>query len=474
MSATAPAPTLQQAIALLQRGRWSEAEPLFRALLVEDPDDFDGLHGLGIIRAQQGMPDEAIALISAALERDAASPHAHNNLANALQMRGRHAHAIEHYERALALKPDYVEAHRNLAAALRALNRHAAAIARFEQAIALQPDDAEAHLNAALAHLALGDFAVGWREYEWRWRHGGGGFQKPAFAQPRWLGEGDLAGRTMLLYAEQGLGDTLQFARYVPLLAERGARIVLEVQDGVRALLSRLPGVVACCAQGEALPPFDYHSPLLSLPLALGTRLETIPAEVPYLAPPAATVARWRSRLRGTRGFKVGVVWAGSATHCNDRNRSVPLELLRGLLSGPGVRFLSLQKELRAGDAALLRSLAGLRLLGEELEDFTDTAAVISLLDLVITVDTAVAHLAGALGKKVWILLPFSPDWRWLLAREDSPWYPSARLFRQPATGDWASVLARVATALRQLAARRGMSGRRSVDGNLGGDAFAR
>lgn len=447
---TGRAQNLQQAMTLLQQGNWSEAEPLYRTLLATDPGDFDALHGLGILRAQQGMLDEAIALIGAALARDPASPHAHNNLANALQMRGRHSEAIALYEQALVLKPDYIDAHRNLAAALRALNRHQAAIARYEQAIALQPDDAEAHLNAALTHLALGDFAVGWREYEWRWRHAGGGFRQPVYAQPRWLGEGDLNGRTILLYAEQGMGDTLQFARYVPLLAKRGARIVLEVQAGVTALLSRLPGIIACCVQGEALPPFDYHSPLLSLPLALRTNLETIPAEMPYLAAPPAKVGHWRRRLSSMRGLKVGLVWAGSTTHRNDRNRSVPLATLRGLLGTPGVRFLSLQKELRAGDAALLETLGGMKLLGGDLADFTDTAAVISLLDLVITVDTAVAHLAGALGKEVWILLPFSPDWRWLLARKDSPWYPTARLFRQPRTGDWAGVLTQVAMALQQ------------------------
>jgi Tfp pilus assembly protein PilF len=441
----------RQAAALLQQGQAQEAEVLFRALLATSPDDFDGLHGLGIIRAQQGASEEAIALIGAALARNPASPHAHNNLANVLQAADRHAEAIGHYRRALALKPDYVEAHRNFASALRALNRHRAAIARYRRAIAFQPDDAEAHLNAALSLLVLGDLAAGFREYEWRWRHRGGGFEPRRHAAPRWLGEGETDGRTLLLHAEQGLGDTLQFARYVPLLARRGARLVLEVQRELTPLLAPLPGVVACGAPGEALPAADYHSPLMSLPLACATRLQTIPAAVPYLAAPEAARARWRRRLGGGGGPLIGLVWAGSPRHRNDRNRSIPLAALGRLLSLPGLRFVSLQKELRAGDAALLERHPKLARIGEELTDFAETAAVVAELDLVITVDTALAHLAGALGRKVWILLPFAPDWRWLLGRADSPWYPTARLFRQPAIGDWASVVTALAAALRRL-----------------------
>ena len=291
-----------------------------------------------------------------------------------------------------------------------------------------------------MVQLSLGQFRDGWTNYEARWEKEMA-HQRRGFTQPLWLGAESLAGRTILLHAEQGLGDTLQFVRYAPMIARRGARVLLEVPPTLLSLLS--DGVAAIFRQGEQLPPFDFHCPLMSLPLAFGTEISSIPAEIPYLRIPADRVSKWHKRLGARRAFRVGIAWAGSAIHKNNSNRSISLERFARLLSTQGVEFVSIQKELSGADAAILAERNVLHV-GDELGDFADTAAVISQLDLVLSADTSVAHLAGAIGKPVWILLPLAPDFRWLLSREDSPWYPSARLFRQPRLGDWDSVLERV------------------------------
>jgi hypothetical protein len=271
------------------------------------------------------------------------------------------------------------------------------------------------------------------------------------FVQPSWLGEGALDGRTVLLHAEQGLGDTLQFVRYAPLVARRGARVLLEVQPPLLPLLSGFEGVASVLAQGTKLPAFDLHCPLLSLPLAFGTEIDSIPAKIPYIGVSDSRRAKWRERLGAREMPRIGIAWAGSTAHRNNAKRSLALAQFASLLSTPGVEFVSLQKELSEPDAGLLPDFGNVLQLGEELADFADTAAVIERLDLVISADTSVAHLAGAIGKPVWILIPLAPDFRWLLAREDSPWYPTARLFRQQRLGDWNSVLGRVRTALVRL-----------------------
>jgi hypothetical protein len=254
-----------------------------------------------------------------------------------------------------------------------------------------------------------------------------------------------LSGKTILLYAEQGVGDCLQFARYAPLVARRGARVLLAVHRELKALLSNLADAVF--AEGEPLPPFDLRCPLLSLPLAFGTTLATIPDNVPYVHADAEQVARWQTRLGPSGSLRVGLAWSGNPAHKNDYRRSLAFDCLAPVLALPDVQFVSLQKKVRPADAERLRR-SPLIDLAAELNDFADTAAVVASLDLVIAVDTAVAHLAGAMGKPTWVLLPFSPDWRWLLDRDNSPWYPTARLFRQPRIGDWASVIARVAEEL--------------------------
>jgi hypothetical protein len=275
------------------------------------------------------------------------------------------------------------------------------------------------------------------------------------FAQPLWLGEFDIAGKTVLLHAEQGLGDTIQFCRYAEKVAARGASVLMEVPPALLSLLAQVEGVRQLIGRGEPLPPFDCHCPLLSLPLAFDTRSDSIPAQVPYLRSEPERVGAWRRRLGDGKLPRVGLAWSGSATHLNDTNRSIPLEDFARVVC-PEAQFVSLQKDVRAADERVLIGRRDVRHLGSELQDFADTAAVIELMDLIVTVDTAVAHLAGAMGKAVWILLPFNPDWRWLLDRDDSPWYPSARLFRQTAHGDWSEVVARLSVELRaRLVPRR-------------------
>jgi len=265
-----------------------------------------------------------------------------------------------------------------------------------------------------------------------------------AYRQPLWLGTPNIGGKTILLHAEQGLGDTVQFARYASLVARAGARVVLEVQPPLERLMSGIAGVSQTVAKGQPLPEFDVHCPLLSLPLAFGTERDTVPAEVPYIVAPAPRVEKWRARLGAPDLPRVGFAWAGSPTNRNDHNRSIALAALADVLSVPGIAFVSIQKDLGETERELLGTFAQVTHVGDELADFADTAAVMSLVDLVVSVDTSVAHLAGAMARPLWLLLPFAPDFRWMLDREDSPWYPSARLFRQAGIGDWDDVLARL------------------------------
>jgi tetratricopeptide (TPR) repeat protein len=428
---------------LLALRRPAEALACFEAILATSPGHAEARANRGVALAALGRHDEALADLDAAL---AAAPHpiVSYNRGNALAALGRHAEAVAAYDRTLAAIPDHAAAWSSRGVSLQALNRHADAIASFDRALAVAPDYADAHFNKSLALLAIGDYPRGQAEYEWRWKRSGTENLRHSFSRPFWRGESPLQGKTILLHAEQGLGDTIQFARYIPLLARRGANVILETHVELKPLLSRLDGCRSVIARGEARPAHDVHCPLGSLPLAFKTALASVPAEIPYLAADAARVARWRPRLEAFGGPRVALVWAGNAAHANDRNRSLPLSALHALWEGGGARIVSLQRDLRAGDAGLLGSASVLDL-GSELADFDDTAAVLAACSLLVTVDTSVAHLAGALGRPVWLLLPFASDWRWTAASDRSPWYPSARLFRQPQPGDWDSVVARVA-----------------------------
>jgi hypothetical protein len=321
------------------------------------------------------------------------------------------------------------------------------AIASLDRAIEAKPDFAEAFLNKSLAFLLLEDFDAGWAMYEWRWKVENPASQPRQFQEPLWLGEAPLAGRTILLHAEQGLGDTLQFCRYAQLVKNLGARVLFEAPKILHPVLGDLEGIEQLFKKGDSLPGFDLQCPLLSLPLAFKTTIATIPTSTAYLQSKPALVEAWADRLGERKAPRVGLVWSGNPGHGNDRNRSVSLAALLASLPA-GLDYVSLQKEMREADRATLESTGKVRFFGPELKHFADTAALSDLMDIVISVDTSVAHLCGALGKPTWMLLPFCPDWRWLLERNDSPWYDSMVLYRQPSVGDWDSVFSRVAADL--------------------------
>ena len=401
-----------------------------------EPDDAELLNGRGVALLELRRPCEALECFDRVLASCPGHGDARGNRGNALLRLNRVAEAVAAYERALELAPKNAALLDNRAAALRRLDRPHEALMSAVRALAIKPDFAHARFVEAVARLSLGDFAAGWRAYESRWHVGWLASQRRDYGAPLWLGEVSLAGKTILLHAEQGLGDTIQFARYAPLLAAQGACVILEVQQQLVRLLSNLPGVAKVIARKEPSPRYDYHCPLLSLPLACGTTLETIPSQASYIAAPQADVAQWRTRLPRQRPL-VGLVWSGERSHDNDLNRSMRLQTLTPLFDLTDIAFVSLQHEVREEDRALLESRSDVVRIGAAFKDFADTAAAIAALDAVIAVDTAVAHLAGAMGKPLFLLLPFAADFRWLRGRSDSPWYPSARLFRQPQFDDW-------------------------------------
>ena len=399
--------------------------------------------------------EEALASYDRALALRPDFAEALSNRGNALQELRRFDEAVATYDRAILVQHTLAEAHSNRGNALRELNRLDEALASFDRAAALRPDLAEAHYNASICLLLTGDLRRGWQKHEWRWHTEQLGTERRQFAQPQWAGSGEIGGSTILLHAEQGFGDTLQFCRYVPLVAARAGRVILEVQKPLVSLMGTLAGGAQIVARGEALPGFDVHCPLLSLPFAFGTQLDTIPADTPYLAAVAAKTTAWRRRLGARDKPRIGLVWAGDPrkqlpnAHRIDRQRSIEFDSMAPLLEVPGCEFYSLQKGEQATSQLRNSPLRNVVIdWTDDLQDFSDTAALIDNLDLVIAVDTSVAHLAGALGKPFWLINRYNTCWRWLLDREDSPWYPTARLFRQDDTRSFEPVIARVAAAL--------------------------
>jgi tetratricopeptide (TPR) repeat protein len=419
--------------------RYAEARHAFARALEVAPGHIDAHNNLATLLHAEGLWDQAEAHYRSALRLSASDLRTRYNLGRLYEDRGQPETAADIYCDLLNLAPEHVAARTNFGNCLLAMARPGDAIAEYRRALEVDPGYVDAHWNLSLALLQTGQFAEGWREYEWRFR------QWPAlergFEQPLWDG-GPLRGRRILLHAEQGAGDTIQFARYAALVKDQGGHVILECQASLLRLLSRLPGVDEIAVRGTALPRFDCHAPLLSLPGIAGTGLSTIPAAVPYLRLDPDQAALWEGRLREpAAGFRVGLAWAGNPKHKNDRNRSLPPDCLAVLESIPGTTFFRLQTG-PAGAVANLRP--PMAPIADEVFDFADTAAIIHQLDLVIAVDTAVAHLAGALARPVWTLLPYAADWRWLEARSDTPWYPTMRLLRQTAPGDWAGVMDRI------------------------------
>jgi tetratricopeptide (TPR) repeat protein len=413
-----------------------------RATLPDPPTSL--LIQLGMLLQKHRRGRDAAAVYERVLQKERA-PVVLNNLGTILMEQDRVDEAESLLREAVARQPDYAHAHSNLGNALGARRRTAEAIACYERAIQLDPEYADAHFNLAMSLLAQGDFRRGWQEYEWRWRAENFPSRLPDFPQPRWNGE-DAPGKVVLLHAEQGLGDTLHFIRYLPRVAARGARVVLVCPKELHSLVRGLPGLVQLLPPTRQFPEFDYHAPLLSLPRIFGTTLENIPADVPYL--PAPPLERLPLEPAAAGCLRVGVVWAGGTRYPKDHLRSLKLAQLLPLLRTPGVQFYSLQVGDKARELASLPSDVRVIDVGGRARDFADTAAAVAQLDLLISTCTSVVHLAGALACPTWVLLSYLPCWRWLFDREDSPWYPTVRLFRQQKPGDWDELLARVRVEL--------------------------
>ncbi len=484
---------LRQALENQDKGEYDEAEECYRLILSTQPGhsgarrQFANLlafrafarHGRGEIQAaiegyeeslaldaaqaqvhnnlgnaykSLGRTGDAVAAYREAIAVDAGLAEAHKNLGSALVETGNSREAIVHYRLATGLKPGYAEASHSLGVLLEQEGDPYGALECYRSAIAARPDYAEAHWNFSLQSLLLGEFGAGWKEYEWRTRLPNLERPWPYADQPHWDG-GSLEGKVILLHAEQGFGDAIQFVRYARLVAERGGKVILSCQPKLKSLFREVPGVSVVVTEEEPQPPFDVCSSLMSLPGIFGTTLQTIPATIPYIRPDTGKARRWKARLAASDArLKVGLFWATDAKSTLSPLKSLSLDALAPLGAASGVRFFSLQQGAAASQAA--HPPAGMELshLGAELADFSDTAALISNLDLVISIDTATAHLAGAMGLPVWTLAHFPPDWRWLLGRDDSPWYPTMRLFRKGRAETWDPVVARLGEALRQAA----------------------
>lgn len=474
--------------ALRNAKRLPEALASYEAALHARPDYFSALVAQGEVLRDLARPAQALASFEVALKAGPDSPELLNNcgllrfdlkrfeearlsydqalelrpdFAAALNNRGlvflelrRFDEALRDYDRALAIDAALPDLHANRGNVLRELARHEEALAAYESALRLRPEFEGIFLNQAFSRLVLGDLPGGWPKYEWRWQTKDVAKRKRSFPQPVWHGRESLEGKTILLHAEQGLGDTIQFCRYAQLVADRGAKVLLEVQPPLTSVLGQVAGVHRLLAEGDPLPEFDLHCPLLSLPLAFETSLDTIPRSTGYVrlhdTEDAKRIDAWLARLELHRRLRVGVVWSGNPNHKDDAARSIPLERFGSLLDFDA-EFFSLQDKVRDTDKAALAQLPQLKNFAESLRSFADTAALISHLDLVISVDTSVAHLAAAMGKPTWVLLPVNPDWRWLLERTDSPWYETVCLYRQANAGDWGAVLDRVRQDLKNV-----------------------
>lgn len=437
--------------ALEQQQRYAEAIESYQQAVRLKPDYAEAHNHLGMVLCKQRRAAEAIESYKHALQADPDYAEAYNNLGIVLKDQDQFAEAIKYFEQALRLDPDFAEAHYNLANSLRDEGRCAEALAGYERAMALKPDYTDAQWNRSLTLLLRGDFIEGWKEYRRRRNAELKNFtDQHCGAKTRWDGS-SFEGKRLLVHYEQGLGDNIQFARYLPMIKARGGTVIFETLGPLMGLLRNLPGVDELIEFRQNEKPsvdFDIYASLMNAPSLLGTTLQTVPADVPYIFADPAKAAHWRDMLAGL-DFKVGIVWAGSSIHGNDRYRSSKLQYFAPLTKIEGVRLYGLQKGQAAAQMEESAGVVPIINISKFFDDFTDTAAAIENLDLVISVDTSVLHLAGAMGKPVWALLPFAPEWRWMLSRTDSPWYPTMKLFRQDAWNGWDWVFRRVAEELR-------------------------
>jgi tetratricopeptide (TPR) repeat protein len=442
-----------RATVLKQLERWGEAVAGYDRAIAQNGKLAAAHAGRGDALYHLGRLQEALESYNTALGI-APEAGAYGGRGVVQQKMGDFAGARASFDQAITASPNDPQCSFNRGAALEKLGDFAGAMESYRRAVAIKPDFAEAHLNLALTALRVGDYPTGWSHYEWRWRVQRGHIlmEERNFSQPLWLGAEDIAGKTILLHGEQGLGDTLQFCRYAEQVAGRGAKVILEVPRSLRSVCSTLRGVTRVVARGEPLPDFDLQCPLMSLPLACKSTLQSVPAAIPYLKSDPGKVAAWQERLGTKTTLRVGLTWSGSVGARTYSERSFPLALLVPYLPDD-CEYFCVQTEITDADRQTLLDNPDIRQFAGELRDFGDTAAVCECLDLVITMDTSLTHLAGALNKAAWVLVPFDSDWRWLMDREDSPWYPTVRVFRQKSRGDWAGVFAEVAG---QLGALRG------------------
>lgn len=439
-------------VILARKDKFDEAIAEHREAIRLRPSLHDAHNDLGITLARLNRFEEAAESYRKAIECRPNYAEAMSNLGNALRNLGQFAESLECYQKAIALKPNYADAHNNMGITYAEVGRFREAAAAYTECLKLRPNHVDAHMNRALTWLRDGDLARGWAEYEWRWKKRQ--VSPRPLIQPYWNGF-PLKGMRILLVTEQGLGDTMQFIRYAPILKAQGATVVFECPEKLLKILGRTPGIDEVIPQGQPLPDYDFHIPLLSIPGLVGTSLETIPADVPYIHPDPDLIEKWRREFAGVREFKVGINWQGNPKYAGDRHRSIPLKCYESLAKVPGVKLYSLQKN--AGHEQLKEM--GERIpvvdLGPRLDEssnpFMDTAAVMKNLDLFITSDTAVAHLAGSLGVPIWMATSVAAGWQWMTGREDSPWYPTMRMFRQTTLLEWDPVFERIARELTTL-----------------------
>lgn len=441
-------------VVMSKTGRLDEAENLFRDMIKKFPDIGTLYSDLGMVMLDKGFKEQAAEFFRTSMAKDPSHKEAFNNYAFTMQQLGNQQEAADYYQKLIESNPGWSVVQCNYGTLLQEQNRLQEALSRYELALEADPDDYKARFNRSLLLLLMGNFEAGWKDYEARWLGPEGIKSSRKFKQPKWLGDSDLQGKTLLIHTEQGYGDVIQFIRFAEPLVQTGARIILEVPEPLLEMCKSLPfaaDVFSYAIYGKSSPTFDVYCPMMSLPLALGMQSEEdLPCRTRYFSAPQVRAAHWANELRGTRK-KVGVVWSGNPKHVNDKNRSIPLQIFAQVFDNDTADFFVIQQDVRAGDLPHLPTSENVHNLAKYLTDFSETAAIIENLDLVVTVDTSVAHLAAAMGKPVWILISKVPDFRWLLDRSDSPWYQGVTLYRQPEVGDWLSVIAQIRKDLARL-----------------------